>query len=314
MITASAVCALLLLACGSGARSELPGVEAAAQLDSESLEITIDGELFTRIHFAAEPRPYLYPLFAEGSIPVTRGYPMEIRPNEAEDHPHHQSLWYAHGDVNGHDFWHSPDVKQELIGKPVRRERNGWVDIELHYRWAAADEVLLTEERMLSFGTSGGARVIDFTVTLAATEGEVVFGDTKEGSMALRLHPQLRVRGEVASGEARNSEGHVGSDVWGKKAAWVAYYGPVDGEEVVVAMLDHPSNPRHPTWWHARDYGLFAANPFGAHDFEGGSEGAGDLHLPEGSESTFRYRILIARGAFDEKWLQGEFERYSQSP
>jgi hypothetical protein len=67
-------------------------------------------------------------------------------------------------------------------------------------------------------------------------------------------------------------------------------------------MFDHPKNPRHPTWWHVRDYGLFAANPFGKHDFEPAHKAnpkAGDLTIPAGGRVTFRWRFYFHAG--DEK-------------
>jgi hypothetical protein len=146
---------------------------------------------------------------------------------------------------------------------------------------------------------------------LTATERGIVFGDTKEGTFALRLHPNLRLRGAVAKGAASNREGLAGAAVWGKRSAWVAYQGPVDGEEVGVAIFDHPSNPRHPTWWHARDYGLFAANPFGAHDFEGAPEGTGDLALVRGATLTLRYRVLVFRGTRDRPELESSFVAFA---
>ena len=144
----------------------------------------------------------------------------------------------------------------------VIRERNKWV--------AADGTVVCTDERTLRFYNPGRAneRLMDFEITLIASNGELTFGDTKEGTMAVRLAETMRLKGKVGKGHIVNSAGVRDGQTWGKRAEWCDYYGPVEGKTVGIAIFDHPQNPRHPTWWHVRDYGLFAANPFGQHDFE----------------------------------------------
>jgi hypothetical protein len=139
-------------------------------------------------------------------------------------------------------------------------------------------------------------RIMDFDVEVRATHGEMVMGDTKEGSMALRLAPTMRLKGEVAQGHIVNSEGVKDGETWGKRAKWVDYYGPVNGKPVGVAIFDHPENPRHPTWWHVRDYGLFAANPFGVHHFERKDAGTGNLTIKKGESLQWIYRFYFHRG------------------
>jgi hypothetical protein len=77
-----------------------------------------------------------------------------------------------------------------------------------------------------------------------------------------------------------------------------------------MAIFDHPSNPRHPTWWHVRDYGLFAANPFGIHDFEKKDKGAGDLTVPAGETISFKYRFYIHEGDEKEGKVREAYDRY----
>ena len=152
-------------------------------------------------------------------------------------------------------------------------------------------------------------RILDFEVTINASHGQVTLGDTKEGTMAIRVAPTMRVEGKVAKGHIINSEGLKDKETWGKRAAWCDYYGPVDGQTVGVAIFDHPDNPKHPTWWHVRPYGLFAANPFGVHDFERKPPGMGDLAIPPGQSVTFKWRFYFHKG--DEK--QGQVaERYRE--
>ncbi|MFT5687677.1 MAG: hypothetical protein ACI8PQ_000507 [Planctomycetota bacterium] len=279
----------------------------------EGVGVTVDGELFTILRHDAQV-PYLYPVLGPAGTPVTRGYPMDLRPGEAEDHPHHRSLWLAHGSVQGFDFWHgnAHGERIRLIGEvqPVP-EQPGVLQAE--YSWEAEGKEVLREERRLTFEVKDGQRSITLATRLTASGGSVIFGDTKEGTMAVRLAPTLRLSGDVAEGFAQNSSGDLNGDAWGKRAAWVAYSGPVEGLQVTVAIFDSPLNPRFPTWWHARDYGLVAANPFGAHDFEKKPAGTGDLRLEKGSSIEFTWRIVIRSGAAERSELIEEYTHFSEA-
>jgi len=298
------VCLALLLA--------LSPTDVGVRVVDNDIEIRFGDELFTRVHTGAEPRPYLYPVLAEGGVPMTRGWPMEERPHEERDHPHHQSFWYAHGAVNGHDFWHDPEARVVLVEKPWIMVRDGTAVVICEYQWMAKEERVLTERRVFTFERDGSDRMVDVSIELRASEGDLLFGDTKEGTFAFRVHPNLRLRGEVAKGSVLNREKVSGKDAWGKRSAWVAYQGPVEGAEVGVAIFDHSDNPRHPTWWHARDYGLFAANPFGAHDFEGAPAGTGDLKIAKGEIVTFQYRVTIFKGTKAHADLEAAYTAFTK--
>ena len=289
--------------------------------------VTVDGEPFTEYRPGGEADggghlPYLYPVYGPGGQALTRNWPMAEAEGEERDHPHHRSLWFAHGAVGladggkRYDIWNGRDgsaiVHQEILtvksGKSgVLRTANSWVDPD-------GDE-MLREERTMTFragalDTGQAWRTIDFDVRLRAGDRDIVLGDTKEGTMAIRVAATLRHQGERAAGSMRNSEGVEGVDVWGKRAAWVHYTGPVDGKPVGIAILDHPENFRHPTWWHARAYGLFAANPFGVHSFEKAEKGTGDWTIAAGEELRLRYRLLFHDGEVPPGQLDAELRRY----
>lgn len=274
--------------------------------------VTYDGCPFATFRAEGGEKPYLYPLVGPTGVSMTRGFPMEPRPGEAHDHPHHRSLWFAHGDVNGHDFWHGAKtrfVEERGIANASDSER---VSVRTAYRWLSdAGESVCIEERTTTFRATARERTIDFEITLKPTGAPLVFGDTKEGTMALRLRPELRLKGEVAAGHMRNSAGDEDGACWGKRAAWATTWGPVEGEVVGLTLFDHPENHAHPTWWHARDYGLFAANPFGVHDFEGAAPDAGRLVVPADGAVTFRYRLVLYAGVPDFEGIEAEFGRWS---
>jgi hypothetical protein len=239
-------------------------------------------------------------------------------PGEDRDHPHHRSLWFAHEPVNGQDFW----TERRNSGRVVHR---GFTEILSGTRtgvikslndWVTTNgSVICSDERTVRFhAPENEVTLVDFEITLRASNGDVTFGDTKEGTFAIRLAETMRLKPNrhntgKPTGHIVNSEGVRDDKTWGKRAAWCDYYGPVGSNIVGVAIFDHPANPRHPTWWHVRDYGLFAANPFGQHDFESLSDRhAGDLKILAGKSVTFRYRVVLHEG--DEK--QGRIaERYA---
>lgn len=275
------------------------------------IDVAIDGKPFTSYIHAGHRKPILFPVHGPGGTPMTRSWPIVADvPGEAHDHPHHESIWFTHGLVNGVDFW----VSHPLAGKPERRadhrieqvellEARGGREgvIEARHRWVKADDtVVCTDTTRLVFGGDAAVRTIDYTITLHADHGPVTLGDTKEGAMGLRVPTPLQLKdldgSKGAAGHCTNSEGQRDADVWGKAARWVAYWGPIDGRTVGVAVLDHPANLRHPTHWHARDYGLVAANPFGLHDFTGAAKGSGDHVIPAGGTLTLRYLFVFHEG------------------
>jgi hypothetical protein len=241
---------------------------------------------------------------------------MKNTPNEDHDHPHHRSLWFAHGAVNGHDFW----SEQKNFGKTVHdafvevKSDKDFGLIKERNKWVTADgELVCTDERTLRIYNPGAApeRVFDFEITLKPAKGDLTFGDTKEGTMAVRLAETMRLKGKVGKGHIVNSAGVRDGDTWGKRAEWCDYYGPVEGKTVGIAVFDHPQNPRYPTWWHVRDYGLFAANPFGQHDFEKlPDKAAGNLVVPAGKSVTFRYRFYLHEGDEQQAKVAEKYKVY----
>ncbi len=278
-----------------------PGASGVRLLEHEDkIVVEINGKLFTEYRFKEPQRPFFYPVIGPTGVPVIRHWPMGDGPNEAHDHPHHKSLWYTHGAINGVDFW--ADDKGKIVhDKFLEVSSDPKVGvIKSQNKYVAPDgKIVCTDTRTHRFHNRPDGQIMDFEVTIHASNGRVTMGDTKEGSLGIRLAPTMCVEGEVGKGHIVNSKGQTDTNAWGKRADWCDYHGPVDRNVVGVAIFDHPDNPRHPTWWHVRDYGLFAANPFGVHDFEEKPEGTGDLVIPAGESVTFKYRFYIHKG--DEK-------------
>ncbi len=268
----------------------------------KKLRVEINGKLFTEYNYQDVPRPFFYPVIGPTGVPIIRHWPMKEGENEAQDHRHHRSLWFTHGEVNGVDFWSEGSRSGKIVhDKFVEISSGRDVGIiQSRNKWVSRDgKVICTDTRTHRFYNRPDGQMMDFEITIHASHGKVVMGDTKEGSMAIRLTPTMRVEGKVGKGHIVNSQGHRDGAAWGKRAAWCDYFGPVEGQIVGVAIFDHPTNPKHPTWWHVRTYGLFAANPFGVHNFEGKPKGTGDITIPSGQSLTFRYRLYFHKG--DEK-------------
>jgi len=261
------------------------------------------------VYGAAWSKPFLYPVNAPDGRCVTSQGP--------GDHPHHRSLWVAHGDVNGVDCWseqesHGRIVHQSFLGLGESEES---AVLTARNLWARGDgKALLEELRGVRVPSpSPDAVTIDLSVTFAARYGRVIFGDTKEAGLA-----SVRVAGSMEveeGGRLENSSGGVGeAQVWGKRALWCDYSGDVQGERLGIAVFDHPMNPRHPTYWHARDYGLMTANCFGISLFEKNPSLSGRLVLDDGQDLTFYYRIYVHGGDAERGMVAEEYERFASSP
>jgi hypothetical protein len=289
--------------------------------DGDRVDVEIDGKPFTTFYAGAEtPKPYLHPLRTASGKRVSRGFPMEQVAGETRDHPHHRGLWFTHGDVNKFDFWMNEKSQRPgdtakrglIVLRKIDKVQDGKKQGVIHsvHEWQAPDaKPLLTEDRTMVFQGDATRRVVDIDVTFTAME-KVTFGDTKEGFFAIRLRDEMAERkgtGTMVSAEGQSKM----ANVWGKRSPWVDYSGTVEGEKLGIAILDHPGNPKHPTYWHSRDYGLFAANQFGEHDFLNDKTKDGSLTIEPGKKLRFRYRVIIHPGDAAEAKIAEEFKKYA---
>ena len=227
--------------------------EITVERSAKGAVVKIDGRLFTEYLVRSGTKPILWPIIGPTGTPMTRDFPMRDRPGEMKDHPHQRSLWFSHGNVNGVDFWAERgkvgtikhlEFTKIVGGKPaVIATRNAWI--------APDGERVCEDQRILRFDTDGDARWIDFDITLKATDGKLVFGDTKEGTFGVRMAQTLCVDARDG-GKIVNSHGQVNGAAWGRPAAWVDYHGPIDGKTVGIAIFNHPGSFRYPTHWHVR--------------------------------------------------------------
>jgi hypothetical protein len=293
------------LAHGSNAFSVTPAATDAGDAsgvvladDGPNVAVSVGGKPLTEYVINDGPRPFFFPVIGPGGDLMTRAYPMKDVEGEKRDHPHHRSLWFTHGNVNGVDFWSEMprhgSIKETSritkVGGPavgVLRTTDDWIGPD--------GKKVCEDERVVRFYNTKNTRVIDFDVDVRATEGPLTFGDTKEGSFGMRMASTMDVTAKQG-GKITNAEGLTDDATWGKPSPWVDYVGPVNGKTVGVAILNHPTSVRYPTTWHVRTYGLFAANPFGYHDFDPKAGKKGDLTVPKGETVRFRHRIILHAG------------------
>lgn len=288
------------------------GVTLKNDPDAGIVEVSIRGGHFTTYHYGADHHmPLLWPVHAEGDVGITRNFPMGVDEPAVEDHPHHKSLYLTYGEVNGHDFWHvgrgRPGVIRTVKLETGNADDFAWIRAHKHWVRAQDDALVMEEIRELRFHDGPpSARVFDIISTFKATAGDVTFGDSKEGMLAVRVRPEID--GE-RGGMLTNSDGKQGeAKVYGKPASWMDYTGTVRGHGVRgVAILDHPANFR-PAQWHVRDYGLACANPFGRRSVAGLEDGRHTLK--NGESLTLRYRLFVHSGDHMEAGVAGQYARY----
>lgn len=326
LFVSAAACVLLL---ASAFAAPPKGVQVVSDLANRRVDITIDGKPFTSYIWPTTlKKPVLYPIVDADGVTLTRGWPLEPRPGERTDHPHHDGLWFNYSNVNGFDFWNNseaiPAARAAKMGTIVfdrivstksgasRGElvtNSTWIDGQNHS--------ILSETSTYVFAHSGPTRTIDLVVTLKALD-HVVFNDDKDGSLGLRVARWLESPEEKGgtftdangnattvaaaadlpgvappTGEYLTSEGVRGEAAWSTRGRWCSLTGHDNaGHTVTVAIFDHPGNIGYPTYWHARGYGLFAANPLGRHMFDA-TQPPLDYTLEKGQTTTFRYRVAF---------------------
>jgi hypothetical protein len=302
----------------SGVRPAAQPVELAR--NGDHVDVRIGGRPFATYYFdPSVAKPYFFPLRSALGTIVTRGFPMtpDIA-GEDRDEPHQRAMYFAHGDINGFDFWGEAafpkwsDHPASTFGRTVFRtvdDIQGGADggsLRATFDLVTPTGTIAEEIQTYRFGGDQQSRIIDCEFAIHATHGPIVMGDTKEGTFAIRVVKAL----DSPPGRMVNANGASGEKaIWGKRSNWVDYYGHVAGEDVGVAIFDHPQNLRAPTYWHARAYGLLAANPFGLKPFTGDRRQDGRYPIPAGGSLIFRYRVFIHHGTPSQA---GVAEAYGQ--
>ena len=296
-------------------------------IDSENkVDVLVDGKLFTSYIYPGNlKKPVLWPVLSPAGNILTRSFPMVNKVGDRTDHPHHVGVWLNYGDVNGLDFWNNSDAisqeKKHQYGAIYHRSiekaesGNGKGILVTSSDWISPDNTTMLEEQSsFRFLALENVRIIDRSTTLKAVIPEVNFTDNKEGMFAIRVARELelpsekptklmdehgnsakveKIDNQLVKGNYLSETGVVGKEVWGTRCRWMKLSSELKGESIAIVIIDHPSNTGYPTYWHARDYGLFAANTLGQSVFSEG-ENALNFSLKKGESVTFKYRLVVA--------------------
>lgn len=287
--------------------------------------ILVGDQLFAEYLTDTGRQPAVWPINGPSGMAMTRSWPLGSRRlTEEIDHPHHESLWFSHGGVNGHDFWAvaKDKPKTHIVHKAFVRDDvvDNVAIIETANDWTAGGKTIITDMRRLTFGVlgdTGEPRYIDFQIKLFANDGPATFADTKEGTFGVRVSGPMTVDAKLG-GKIRNSRGEFDDMAWGKPAEWVDYSGPLWGltdqqkSTGGIVIMSHPDSFRPVPRWHVRTYGLFAANPFGGEkDFPKGEPAQGAVTLEEGDSLALSYRVVFYSGAIESETIDQWFDDFS---
>jgi hypothetical protein len=317
------------------------GISVMPNESARRVDVLVDGQPFTSYIWTDQLKvPTLYPIRTASGTPITRGFPLQPRPGERVDHPHHAGFWLNYGSVNGVDFWNNstvvPAATQAKMGTVFHRKINKATsgadkgELEVETDWVMPDgKAIIHEVASFTFRAGPGMRMVDRVSTLTALD-QVSLKDDKEGMLGLRVRKELEqptnesvahtdatgkpttqksVDNTGVSGQYRSSEGQVGDAAWGTRGRWMMLSGKVDQEQITLAMLDNPKNVGFPTYWHARGYGLFAANPLGQAAFSNNKETLNFALEPKQS-TTFRYRLVILDGPTSPEQVEAQYGQF----
>lgn len=323
----------LFISCSTS--KEITFIQGDDQIDIMAGRNLITSYIYKEEHL----KPIMQPVYSPSGEIVTRGFPLMKVEGESTDHPHHRGITftYGNGEVNGSTFWGLPnwgttvdygDIKVPRIkldkivemnpGKKTGRLSvvNLWIDKNI--------KPILREDRIMDFSANADENKIDFTITLTALDTIVTFEDTKEGMLAIRVAdwlcedpvgPLFKGKG---TGEYLNAEGKkTEKNIWGRRSAWMRLQGNKDGKSIGIAIFHHPKSLNFPTYWHARGYGCYAANPIGQYEYQKGTGVENpqyrSLQLNPGESALFKFRMIIYEGNRDKNILDKEFSDYSSN-
>lgn len=327
-----------------GQKKNKEAIELKVSDSEKKVDVMVDGKLFTSYIYPENiMKPVLWPVMSPAGNMLTRSFPMINKEGDRTDHPHHVGIWLNYGDVNGLDFWNnseaiSPEKKDgygTIYHQSIEKAKSGKGSALLATKslWKSPDnDTMLEEETSFDFSATENIRIIDRTTQLTAVIDEVKFTDNKEGMFAIRVSRELelpsykptslvdshgvvtrveKMDNTYVKGNYRSAEGIEGKEVWGTRCRWMKLASEIKGEPVSLVIIGHPSNVGYPTYWHARDYGLFAANTLGQKIF---SDGKNELNfsLKKGETATFKYRLVVAAEDLTDKQINKLADEYTK--
>ncbi|MFD1817845.1 Methane oxygenase PmoA [Pseudarcicella hirudinis] len=339
--------ALTLFGTGLYAQNKKDRIQLVIKDAEHKINVLVDGKPFTDYFFPSDSilkKPVLFPILTSKGTTITRGYPFATRAGERVDHPHHVGMWLNYESVNGFDFWNNSTAIKDRskygtikhtgivqtnggYGKATLKVTADWIDTD------GKGKTLLKEKTTYVFHANGDQRIIDRITTLTALNEKVVFNDVKDGMFAIRVARELehpsdkpdvfvdangiqtkvdKLDNTGITGKYHTSENIDGEAAWSTRARWANLGGKIKNEDISICIIDHPKNVNYPTYWHARGYGLFAANPLGEKVFTNGKKEL-NYTLEPNQSVTFRYRTVITSGKTSDAQFNKLADEFAKS-
>lgn len=297
LIALSTVALLVRVAPAPAAEPPAVAFERAAG----EMKITVGGSPLGTYVFRDDVigRPYFAHLRAPGGVQATRTHP-PVEGQDATDHAtFHPGLWLAFGDLSGADDWRNRARVEHVrfVEEPKASAGRGSFVVENRYLPAtgAGGSPLCREVCSYAILVRPAGYLLICDSTFRSDTADFYFGDQEEMGFGVRVASPLAV---VKGGKIRNSDGLVNEpQVWGKAADWCDYSGSLGGKRVGITLMPDPHNFRR-SWFHARDYGLLVANPFGRNAMTSGAPSR--VLVKRGETLRLRFGVLLHTSAQDE--------------
>jgi len=269
MTTFAAFCVTLFVVGATLAQdaNPIPRCEVVP-LPEHQVSLRGDGIERVRWHHGNEyERPFFFPFNGPSGTTLTRmGHP------GAENHDHHRSVWFAHHNVEGNNFWANTSparIRQKHWYRYLDAEDQGIMAVRLGWHDGDGVEVMESDVVAALRPLDGGEHFLEIQLTCRVPKGResVELGETNFGFLAVRVAKSIS--SYFGDGTISSSEGQVGEEqIFGKRARWMDYSGSVsagtgpDRTRAVegITYFDHPGNPRYPTHWHVRQDGWMGAS------------------------------------------------------
>jgi hypothetical protein len=275
-------------------------------LPDDKASIQRDGRELTIYHFGpALRRPFLFPVIGPAGRSLTRmGHP-----HDPVTHSHHNSVWVAHHDVNGESFWDDRGPGRIVHRRIVRYDDGEAARIVALNTWVGAGgRVHLLERRGLSVRPLADEQwLMVLDLQFEPERQPVTLGVTPFGIVGVRMAKTIGVRD--GGGRILNSDGNLNESgpngAFRKRARWVDYSGPIAaGVAEGLTLLDHPSNPNHPSAFHVRDDGWMGASLT--------LDRA--ITIDPGKPLRLRYALLVHRGVPEIEAIERHWTSFAAEP
>lgn len=284
---------LTIIACLATAKASFADHSISFELKETRVVISVDGKLLA-VYVWQDPnilRPYFAHLRAPDGTQVTRNLPPMA--GDANDHSTmHPGLWLGFGDISGADFWRNKGhVEVQFVEQPTASGSTGGFAVRNDYR--SMDKSICSELCRIRISVLPSGYLINWDSRFSGDD-DFSFGDQEEMGLGVRMATPLTVK---SGGQITNSQGLENEkQVWGQPSDWCDYGGTINGRRIGIMLMPDPQNFRR-SWFHARDYGLLVANPFGANAFTKGATSK----VPVKAGDTFRLRfgVLVHSGPID---------------